>query len=415
MSIALWRGLRSTVALLAWTLLLGLSSEGRVRAAEPPAAEPAPAPPSAAAVRPAPELGWLRQVYEQSVDSVVLIEAEERTGSGFCFAEPQYVLTALHVVADAGEVVVKSSLGGRSKARVVSYSEAYDLALLRLEQDDLALVPLAVERSASIGEPVAVVGHPFAQLARSEPRLRGLLEWSLSAGIVGAVSGSWLQTDAALNPGVSGGPVLNRAGQVIGVVSARLNDAQNIGMITRIGRAFELLEHLDRGGPPRRWFALDAVELGVVAQWGESTLTGVMAGVGLRLLEDIVIGVRAGLLEGPAQPTESTVLVSNLRRVLAEGSAGYGWKLSQQLGVTLELGVAVARERRTDASLRATSAPSCATPPCLITGEVVRSTSHRYPAWPMAVASLGFGPLRARYALQIDSTLQHQFIAAFAF
>jgi hypothetical protein len=365
--------------------------------------------------QPAHELGWLRQVYEHSVDSVVLIEAKDRTGSGFCFAEPQYVLTALHVVVDAADVIVRTSLGGRAKARVVSYSEAYDLALLRLEGEDLALVPLVAERSASVGEPVAVVGHPFAQLARSEPRLRGLLEWSLSAGIVGAVSGSWLQTDAALNPGTSGGPVLNREGHVLGVVSARLNDAQNIGMISRIGRGFELLEHLDRGAPPRHWIEFDTVELGIMVQWGESTLTGVMAGAGLRLLENIVLGVRAGLLEGPAQPTESSVLVSNLRRVLVESSAGYGWKIAPQIGMTLELGLAVARERRTDSSLLATGPEVCAAPPCLVTGEVVRSTSHSYPVWPMAGASLGFGPLRARYALQIDDTLQHQVIAAFAF
>jgi hypothetical protein len=368
-----------------------------------------------APVQPEQELGWLRQVYEQSVESVVLIEAKDRTGSGFCFSEPRLVLTALHVVADAADVIVRTSLGGRARARVVSYSEAYDLALLQLEGDELALVPLAAERAASVGEPVAVVGHPFAQLARSEPRLRGLLEWSLSAGIVGAVSGSWLQTDAALNPGTSGGPVLNRAGQVIGVVSARLNDAQNIGMISRIGRGFELLDHRDRGAPPQRWFARDAVELGVMVQWGESTLTGVMAGAGVRLLENLVVGLRAGLLEGPAQPTESTVLVSNLRRVLVESSAGYGWKLTHELGVTLELGLAVARERRTDSSLRATGMTDCPTPPCLVAGEVVSLTSHRYPVWPMAGGSLGFGPLRARYALQIDSTLQHQVIAAFAF
>ena len=357
----------------------------------------------------------MRQVYEQSVESVVLIDAKERTGSGFCFSESRFVLTALHVVVDAADVMVRTSLGGRAMARVVSYSEAYDLALLQLEGDDLGLVPLVAERAASVGEPVAVVGHPFAQLARSEPRLRGLLEWSLSAGIVGAVSGSWLQTDAALNPGTSGGPVLNRSGKVIGVVSARLNDAQNIGMISRIGRGFELLDHLDRGAPPQRWLEFDAVELGVMVQWGESTLTGVMAGAGLRLLDNVVVGVRAGLLEGPAQPTESTVLVSNLRRVLVEGSAGYGWRLPHQLGVTLELGVAAARERRTDSSLLASGAEACATPPCLVAGEVVRSTSHGYPVWPMVGASLGFGPLRARYALQFDSTLQHQVIAAFAF
>lgn len=54
--------------------------------------------------------------------------------------------------------------------------------------------------------PVAVLGHPYADLSRIVPQLRGLLNWSLTQGIVGAASESWIQTDAAVNPGNSGGP-----------------------------------------------------------------------------------------------------------------------------------------------------------------------------------------------------------------
>jgi hypothetical protein len=358
--------------------------------------------------------GWLRDVYDRSVDSVVLIEAGAKVGSGFCFASPRHVLTALHVVDDAREVIVNMANGARARAEVVTYSEPHDLALLRLEDAAEPLRPIAAERGANVGEPVAVVGHPFAQLARSEPRLRGLLEWSLSVGVVGAVSGSWLQTDAALNPGISGGPVLNRDGRVIGVVSARLNDAQNIGMISRIGRAQDLLAEALRGAPPRRLVRMGKAEVGVLVQWGEDTLTGVEAGLGLRWLESIVLDARAGFLDGPADPEAATVLSSHVSRFLVEAAAGYAWSLSERMTLWPELGAALARDRRTDTSF-ASDAISCAEPPCLVAGSVDKSSSVHWRVWPMLVANLEWGPVRGSYALQLGTQLQHRVIVAFAF
>ena len=390
---------------------------GLVSSEQLDAVELAPREHGVAAGEPAPgtALEWARGVYERSVGSVLIVEAGGKTGTGFCMFAPDLILTALHVVDDAPTIRVESTRGHRRRADVVTYSESDDLALLRLDRAFDGMDPLAPERAASIGEGVVVIGHPLAQLARREPKLRGLLAWSVSNGIVGAVSSSWLQTNAALNPGTSGGPVLNHDGRVIGVVSARVRDAQNIGMISRIQRAEELLGQLDRGAPPRRIVKLDKLELGLVIQWGEDTLSGIAAGAGLRVLDDLVLRARLGFLDGAADPQATTVLTSHVSRVFLEAVGGYAFGLPGHVTAAVEAGVAIAREQREDASLRAQSDPSCAAPPCLVAGDVIHDNGVSWPLWPTLGIAAEWGLLRLGYALQVGDPVQHRVMATFAF
>jgi S1-C subfamily serine protease len=396
-------------------LAVGLMFCDRVGASEPPLPAANTEGPAAAAELAGPALDWARPVYERSVESVVIVDAGGKVGTGFCMFAPDLILTALHVVDDAPGIRVESSRGHRRAAHVVTYSEADDLALLRLDRTFGAMTPLLPERAASIGEAVLVIGHPLAQLARSEPKLRGLLAWSLSNGIVGAVSSAWLQTNAALNPGTSGGPVLNRDGRVIGVVSARVRDAQNIGMISRIQSAEELMGQLDRGPPPRRIVKLDKLELGLVIQWGEDTLSGIAAGAGLRVLDDLVLRARMGLIDGAAEPRAATVLTSHVTRVLVETVAGYAVALPGHVSLAAEAGLALARELREDASLRAQNDPSCAMPPCLVAGDVIHESNVSWPIWPMLGMAGEWRFLRLGYAIQVGDPVLHRLLATFAF
>jgi S1-C subfamily serine protease len=370
-----------------------------------PAATPAATPEVASATRPttpgdATEAARLGSLYDRVVDSVVLIEAGEKAGTGFVFHRPDYVVTALHVVDDVDAILVQTSHGERLTGRILSYSRQYDLALLQLERAPEDVLPLEPQRSARVGEKVAVVGHPFSNLARSVPQLRGLLNWSMSEGIVGAVSGSWLQTDAAVNPGNSGGPLVNERGQVLGVVSSRLRDAQDIGMISRIARAEELFEHLDLGAPPRRVVRFDKLEFGFLVQWGSSSATGVSVGAGARLYRHFPLQARVGYLNGSISPGEPTVLSSELRRMTGELSVGYALEVASRLTLSAQLGAALARDRRTDTSLRVDPSAACATPPCLVSGEVLRQTDVSWPWWPLVGLAADVGPLRLGYALQ---------------
>jgi hypothetical protein len=361
----------------------------------------------------------LRDVYERVVGSVVLIEADGRTGSGFCFGSPRHIVTALHVVDDVGKIIIQMSGGARASAKVLAYSRKYDVALLLLDEQADDLKPLEPDHSASIGEPVAIVGHPFSQLARTEPQLRGLLDWSLSQGIVGAVSGSWLQTDAALNPGTSGGPLINRWGRVVGVVSARLREAENIGLISRIRRAEELFAHVDQGPPPRRVVRFDKLEFAYLVQWGESRNNGFGVGAGARVYDDYPIQLRLGVLDGTRTPETSTILVSQIDRLNLEGTAGYALAVSGHLSVSAQIGLSLARDRQTDISLQLDTANTCTEVPCTLAGDVQRSSRVRWHAWPEAAVAADVGPLRLGYALQLalssDERTQHRALAAIIF
>jgi len=358
-------------------------------------------------------------VYDRAVDSVVLIDADEKAGTGFFFFEPKYVATALHVVDNADAIIVKTSSGERLRGRVVAYEREYDVAIVELERAAEGVRPLEAQRSATVGEDVAVIGHPFSKLAHQIPQLRGLLEWSLSQGIVGAVSGSWLQTDAAVNPGNSGGPVLNARGQVLGVVSAKLNEAQGIGMIARIKRVEALLDQIGHREPPRELVTFEAFELAFLVHWAEAPLNGFGVGAGARIAKRFPLHARVGFVSGSAVVDDPTVLATELDRFAGELSGGYALALSSHVSLAAELGAAVFFDRERSTSFRFDGAATCPEPPCLVAGQVLHSQQSDWAALPMLALALDWSPLRLGYAYQLDVSgegkSQHRALVAITF
>ncbi|MEO8690882.1 MAG: trypsin-like peptidase domain-containing protein [Solirubrobacteraceae bacterium] len=141
------------------------------------------------------------------------------TGTGFVVDGKGHIVTASHVVDGASSVTVTLQDGTARKATVLGQDDATDVAVLKIDASGLTLHPLTLASSASltVGDEVAAIGDPFGY------------QRSISTGIVSGVDRTVkapngftvahaVQTDAALNPGNSGGPLLNAAGQVIGVV-----------------------------------------------------------------------------------------------------------------------------------------------------------------------------------------------------
>ena len=137
-------------------------------------------------------------------------------GSGFVISADGYIVTNNHVIANADEIMVEFFSGQELEAEVVGTDPNTDLALLKVEaEDDLPFVPWGNSDEARVGDWVMAMGNPLGQ------------GFSVSAGIVSArgraLSGSYddfIQTDAAINRGNSGGPLFNLDGEVIGVNSA---------------------------------------------------------------------------------------------------------------------------------------------------------------------------------------------------
>lgn len=173
-------------------------------------------------------------------------------GSGFIVKPDGLVLTNAHVVADADEVTVKLTDRREYKAKVLGVDKLSDIAVLKIEAEDLPVVKLGDASRIRVGEWVLAIGSPFG------------FENSATAGIVSAKARTlpnegyvpFIQTDVAVNPGNSGGPLFNLNGEVVGVNSqiySRTGGYQGISFAIPIDVAMkvqsELLEHgkVERG------------------------------------------------------------------------------------------------------------------------------------------------------------------------
>jgi serine protease Do len=136
-------------------------------------------------------------------------------GSGFIISEDGYILTNAHVVDGASEVTVKLSDKRELTAKVIGVDPMTDVAVVKVDARGLPVVKIGDPSKTRVGEWVAAIGSPFG------------MEHSVTSGIVSAKSRSlpteqlvpFIQTDVAVNPGNSGGPLFNMAGEVIGVNS----------------------------------------------------------------------------------------------------------------------------------------------------------------------------------------------------
>jgi serine protease DegQ len=178
--------------------------------------------------------------------------ADGSMGSGVVVNASGDILTCLHVVANATSIEVTFADGTKSPATIQATQPQNDIAVLRATQPPATIVPavLGNPRSMQVGSEAFVLGSPFG------------LTGSISSGIVSALNRSFqlpnngplltglIQVDAAVNPGSSGGPLVNRAGQVVGIVSALINPT-NEGVFIGIGLAVPIDVAGGAAGLPR--------------------------------------------------------------------------------------------------------------------------------------------------------------------
>ena len=181
---------------------------------------PAKALTSAAQVAHCMDYPWIPQ-YKKAL---VQIATPYSTGTGFVLKPWRVIVTNEHVVRDNGEVIVDHPLLDRQLVPVLFVDEWLDLALLSVPRGYEALPELKLDATDEVrpGEPVIAMGHPFG------------LKFSATEGIISNPDHRedgvrYLQHDAALNPGNSGGPLFNEAGEVIGVNTFILSESDNMG------------------------------------------------------------------------------------------------------------------------------------------------------------------------------------------
>ena len=181
------------------------------------------------------------------------------SGSGFIFSEDGYIITNHHVIEGADKLTVTMHNGDTYDAALIGGDVMTDVAVLKIEATGLKSVPIGDSSKARVGEFVLAIGDPI-----SADELSG----SVTFGIVSALSreiniegfeNEYLHTDAAVNPGNSGGPLINMRGEVIGVTSAKYTSAgvdeygqnissEGIGFALPINNVMEIADMLIRDG-----------------------------------------------------------------------------------------------------------------------------------------------------------------------
>src|SRR5215467_12214994 len=254
-------------------------------------------------------------------------EPRRSTGSGFVIDPSGLIVTNAHVVESAGQIQVRLADGRRFPATVVGRDSRVDLALLKIEgASRLTVLPLGDSNKLRVGELVLALGNPFG------------LEQSVSFGIVSrkgapltvaAPGFDFIQTDAAINPGNSGGPLVNMAGQVIGVNSMAARNG-SIGFAIPSNLVKLLVPQLaSKGKVEWGWLGVSIAEVtdedvprlklrdarGVLVR---GVMPGEPAAMGGVKADDVLVAVDGTPLEGPRdlQRVVSTTPVGKRVRVV---------------------------------------------------------------------------------------------------
>ena len=178
----------------------------------------------------------IEEIVTRTITAVVTVETRRGHGSGF-FVAPDTLLTNAHVVHDYSTVVLRPSGGGPVFARVLTAARDVDLAVLRLDRapERQVWLPLGSSSDVQLGAEVIAIGSPLG--------LQNTVTRGIVSGIRTVKDVNVLQTDAAINPGSSGGPLIDRYGRVIGVTTLKLGgSAEAIGFAVSIQYARVLLE-----------------------------------------------------------------------------------------------------------------------------------------------------------------------------
>ena len=365
--------------------------------------------PSTAAAQPAPDFV---ELIEKVAPAVVNIRTTERNdpgarspfrrrapspqddetprgeGSGFLISADGYVVTNAHVVDGASEVLVTLPDKREFKARIVGSDVRTDLALVKIEASGLPMVRIGDVSRLRVGEWVLAIGSPFG------------LDSTVTAGIVSAKhreTGSdiaFLQTDVAVNPGNSGGPLINTRGEVVGVNSQILSPIGSyigISFAIPIDEAMRVVDQLKSGGRVvRGYLGVQPTDVPreLAEEYGLATGKNKSRGAFVRLVVPGAPGEKAGIQPGDVivavdgRPVESA---ADLRRTLGGMKPGSAVNLQvNRRGKSMDVKVVLSEAEPQTAQSE---------PP--VPGAPDQRTSNAAKTWGLTVANLGDAERRA--------------------
>jgi S1-C subfamily serine protease len=253
------------------------------------------------------------------------------TGSGFIFTPDGYILTNSHVVHGAGRIDVTVSDGRRMRADLIGDDPETDLAVLRISASDLSAAPLGEPNQIRVGQLVIAIGNPYG------------FQCTVTAGVISALGRSLrtrsgrlidniLQTDAALNPGNSGGPLVSSRADVIGVNTATIMPAQGLCFAIAINTAKFVAGRLIRDGRiVRGYIGMAGQNVQLPRRLAHFHKIAVPSGVMIVSVEPASPAERAGLKPGDVvvglggKPVAS---IDDLQRLLSSECVGVSTEIA---------------------------------------------------------------------------------------
>lgn len=252
------------------------------------------------------------EVYAANVNSTVGITTAITTnfwgyqttsaasGSGFILSDDGYILTNYHVIEDSDSISVSLYNGTAYEAQLIGYDESNDIAVLKVEADNLIPVILGNSDLLNVGDSVVAIGNPLGELT-----------FSLTAGTVSAkdrkvtlsaaVTMDLIQTDCAINSGNSGGALFNLYGEVVGITNAKYSGSSasqasidNIGFAIPVNNVMHIVESIIEKG----YVSKPYVGVMVSDVSPEIQLYGIPKGAAVRSLAEDGPAARAGLQAG---------------------------------------------------------------------------------------------------------------------
>lgn len=242
-------------------------------------------------------------------------EIESSLGSGVIINQHGYILTNNHVIAGADEILVALKSGIVKKAKIIGTDPETDLAVLKIEGDELPAITLGKDNQIRVGDVVLAIGNPFG------------VGQTVTSGIVSATGRdmlgintfeNFIQTDAAINPGNSGGALINPYGELIGINTAifsRSGGSQGIGFAIPVSLAKNVMQQIiEHGQVIRGWLGV-AIQ-GIDAQLAESL--GLKSTAGVIITNIIINGPadKAKLTRGDVITKINGVEIKNVRHAL---------------------------------------------------------------------------------------------------
>jgi len=204
-------------------------------------------------------------LFQPFADDPILapeIQSQTSLGSGVIMSSRGYILTNNHVITDARQIEVLLADGRHFEARVIGADPETDLAVLKIEADDLPGLVFANSTTVQIGDIVLAIGNPFG------------IGQTVTQGIISATGRhelglttfeNYIQTDAAINPGSSGGALINTRGELVGINTAIFSQSggsQGIGFAIPVNLANNVMSQIIKHGQViRGWLGIEAIAL----------------------------------------------------------------------------------------------------------------------------------------------------------